>query len=673
MKLLTWNEDDGAHGFRRLEKWIVNFHEQYSSFLPVRKGSGEFLRRLTLLHLSAKEVNQYLNQREEFNSNQSQNVYQAPYPRLFPSWLKPSHFKVVPIYKADAKFVKLDTTSLFRLCSKYLTDSEKSCLFHTMNKLKWLEQQQEDGHHRANKPGRFRGDFHPEEDKEHKKWESKYGITRIPREQIKVEEKDPKNSNKTIMKVRANPERLAWSSYLFRALFSLDKLRTINDQKKWMCNMVLTNGVQLNVVYTDPEAPLAHSDVVNEATHESQVFNSFGAYRKPFRTQLNRKFWIDHAHVQYEDINYWDPGTTYLVTGGRHKARTDPNYAPPYSRCLDKCKCASRYLNRKKWLADPAHRADRNVGWKKRMKKTVIVIRKKQKRAFKKKRRNRPRGGRKKRRRNRLYKEEATLSISNRRYQELSGVKSRRQFMNKKMKALEKQTSQIPTNKTVSKTVFEKHVRVWMQSFEALRDLNMKKSVRRKRFDVFCKKRATIHRFSCEMTQGNKKSVVVFGDGTANKGYGRYSAVPIKTLRRYLQQRSMRYAKTKQQRRLAICRSLVVYSEVRTSARCAKRLQWDPGDYAKMKFCHGINERVIKDVRSGHLIHKVLACQKCRTIWDRDVNAYSSIRDCFWYQLKHPKHRRPAALTHSTEREEEVYGRLDEEVVDDSDEVLDDE
>ena len=150
------------------------------------------------------------------------------------------------------------------------------------------------------------------------------------------------------------------------------------------------------------------------------------------------------------------------------------------------------------------------------------------------------------------------------------------------------------------------------------------------RFKVYQKEKKALHKL-CMRIKGNPKLaekdvVIAFGNGCSGSLLPGSQPTPTKKVRRKLERYAM----------------VVEVSEMRTSCVCSHGCGWDeeagePADAAdekKRKKSYDLKKvRGQKDAsgRKGRKLHAILFCHKCRTMWNRDVNAARNIAMMFLY------------------------------------------
>ncbi|KAK9389697.1 hypothetical protein V1515DRAFT_642597 [Lipomyces mesembrius] len=159
------------------------------------------------------------------------------------------------------------------------------------------------------------------------------------------------------------------------------------------------------------------------------------------------------------------------------------------------------------------------------------------------------------------------------------------------------------------------------------------------RWKTYCREQKALHRI-CMRIKGSKRVrkedvVVAYGDGQFGSTMRGKRAAPVKKLRKHLR----RYA------------TVVAVDEHRTSRVCSKHNQQqtertgladeeDEGGGTPPDVVHIRGQRNA-DGAKGPSLHPVLYCNKCHTVWNRDVNAARNIAWIFWWMRVHSGQRPP--------------------------------
>ncbi|KAK9491579.1 hypothetical protein V1508DRAFT_203853 [Lipomyces doorenjongii] len=199
----------------------------------------------------------------------------------------------------------------------------------------------------------------------------------------------------------------------------------------------------------------------------------------------------------------------------------------------------------------------------------------------------------------------------------------------------------IPTFKTAQVAQYLHHARVSLSAFPIL--FEHYKKERPLRWKTYCREQKALHSI-CLRVKGHKKAkkedvVVAYGAGQFGSTMKGKRAAPVKKLRKFLR----RYV------------TVVPVDEYRTSRVCSKHNEEhrertglgeeeDEGggtiSVAEADLFH-IHAQRNANGDKGPSLHPVLFCNKCHTVWNRDVNAARNIAWIFWWLRVHSGGRPP--------------------------------
>ncbi|KAK9359735.1 hypothetical protein V1504DRAFT_476706 [Lipomyces starkeyi] len=198
-----------------------------------------------------------------------------------------------------------------------------------------------------------------------------------------------------------------------------------------------------------------------------------------------------------------------------------------------------------------------------------------------------------------------------------------------------------PTSEPAQVAQYLHHARVSLSAFPIL--FEHYKNERPLRWKTYRREQKALHGI-CMRIKGNKQAkkedvVVAYGAGQFGSTMNGKRAAPVKKLRKHL----WRYV------------TVVPVDEYRTSRVCSKhneeqRERTGLGEEenegggtrstAEADLIHIHGQRNANGDK-GPSLHPVLSCNKCHTVWNRDVNAARNIAWIFWSMRVHSGRRPP--------------------------------